>query len=395
MKGIINPYIQSETAFDEYTAWLQSRGDIWKVTDNVYMATSYTLVKEALADEATFAPNPIERKVENAIRDTNNEELKVTQEFLKSWMAWLRGEEHSQWKKTLLQNFHSLNDLEALVIRTSSEAVNNFFAKDAEERDLVKELIDPFISSIILRTLNYDETTPVDIRAWSVQIRQILDPVWSGNTVQNVNRGLVELTDTLMGESVLGPNFLEKSFKQLNLKERNFLYGNLQFFVVAGIETSIYFFARAILILLETGLYKSIDWNNPREVKVVSEELIRYISPAVFVQRETTRDTFLGNQPIPEGSVMLLNINAANRDATVFSNPFELDFARPHYNHIAFGYKKHICFGKALSLLEINNFLPVFFKELGRYEAVEVVHTQYEKITLLRGLQSLRVKLCP
>jgi|GEM_PF-1422851 len=394
MKGIINPYIKSEKDFDEYTQWLQSKGNVWKVADKVYMATSYQEVKEALSDETVFAPNDIEKKLEKIIQSTQDDRLVSTQQFLKNWLAWLRGEEHSRWKKNLLLNFHSMNDLDEIVKQTTEQSIQDFFMGASGEKDLVSELIDPFVGNVILKTLNYDESTKLDIRFWSLKIRQILDPVWNAETVKNTNEGLNGLTQELI-EKKNSSNFLDKTVEQLGITDLNFLYGNLQFYILAGVETSIYFLARAILVLVETGLYKTINWDNPKEVKVIAEELLRYVSPAVFVQRETTRSVTLGGQEMPEGSMVLLNICAANRDPSVFDDPYQLNFNRSNNSHIAFGYKKHVCFGKALSLLEIVNFLPRFFGELQKYQKVEIISTEYEKITLLRGLKSLRVKLCP
>lgn len=358
------------------------------------MVTSYQYVKEALSDEVVFAASDIEKKLEKVIQSTQDDSLLSIQKFLKNWMFWLRGEEHSKWKKNLLLNFHSMNDLDEIVKQTTEQSIQDFFKGASGEIDLVSELIDPFVGNVILKTLNYDESTKLDIRFWSLKIRQILDPVWNAETVKNTNEGLNGLTQELI-EKKNSSNFLDKTVEQLGITDLNFLYGNLQFYILAGVETSIYFLARAILVLVETGLYKTINWDNPKEVKVIAEELLRYVSPAVFVQRETTRSVTLGGQEMPEGSMVLLNICAANRDPSVFDDPYQLNFNRSNNSHIAFGYKKHVCFGKALSLLEIVNFLPRFFGELQKYQKVEIISTEYEKITLLRGLKSLRVKLCP
>lgn len=395
MKGIINPYIRSEHAFDEYTRWLQSRGEVWHIANNVYMVTSYRGVREALSDDELYATNDIEKKIEKIIQQTGDTRLAKSRPYLQQWLIWMRGDGHSHWKKNLLQNFHSLNDLTEIVTHSAQRAIGQFFSKPQQERELVSELLDPFVSRVILKTLNYNETSQIDIRQWSMQIRQILDPVWNDETIHNTSNGLAGLTRLLKDNKIFGPNFLDKTFEEQNLEDLNILYGNLQFFILAGVETSLYFFARAILVLLETGLYKTVEWDNPREVKIVTEELLRFISPVVFLQRETTASVRLGGVDIPQGAVLMLNTNSANRDPAVFKDPFHLDFHRSHYNHISFGHKKHVCFGKALSLLEITTFLPLFFKEIRKHKKIEVIAAEYEKMTLLRGLKALRIVPCP
>src|SRR3546814_20084423 len=84
------------------------------------------------------------------------------------------------------------------------------------------------------------------------------------------------------------------------------------------------------------------------------EELLRYVSPVVYMRRRATRDTELRGVPIAEGDRVVMYYGAANRDPEVFDRPHELDLRRPPNHHMAFGGGgPHFCLGATLAPIEI------------------------------------------
>src|SRR3546814_12404388 len=85
------------------------------------------------------------------------------------------------------------------------------------------------------------------------------------------------------------------------------------------------------------------------------EELLRYVSPVVYMRRRATRDTELRGVPIAEGDRVVMYYGAANRDPEVFDRPHELDMRRSPNHHVAFGGGgPHFCPGAHIELLEID-----------------------------------------
>ncbi|MBX3479892.1 MAG: cytochrome P450 [Caulobacter sp.] len=84
-------------------------------------------------------------------------------------------------------------------------------------------------------------------------------------------------------------------------------------------------------------------------------EFIRMVSPVIYMRRTATKDTEVAGQRILEGQKVIMYYGAANRDAAVFDNPDQLDVTRPNADkHIAFGYGPHVCIGKRVAQLQLE-----------------------------------------
>ena len=113
------------------------------------------------------------------------------------------------------------------------------------------------------------------------------------------------------------------------------------------------------LILNPGEKQKLID--DPSKIEVAVEEMIRWVSPIVNMNRTVTRDTELHGEKLREGDRVLLLYPAANRDEREFANPDRFDVERWPNHHVAFGgYGVHHCLGASLARLE----LKILFEEV-------------------------------
>jgi cytochrome P450 len=92
------------------------------------------------------------------------------------------------------------------------------------------------------------------------------------------------------------------------------------------------------------------------------EELLRWVSPVVYMRRTATCDTELNGVPIAEGQKVVMYYGSANRDPEAFGpTAGELDLARSPNAHIAFGGGgPHFCLGAHIARVEIS----ALFREL-------------------------------
>jgi cytochrome P450 len=85
------------------------------------------------------------------------------------------------------------------------------------------------------------------------------------------------------------------------------------------------------------------------------DEMIRMVSPVIYMRRTATVDTEVGGQKIAEGEKVIMYFSAANRDPSVFPNPDQLDVRRPNASkNIAFGFGPHVCIGKRVAQLQLE-----------------------------------------
>ncbi len=91
------------------------------------------------------------------------------------------------------------------------------------------------------------------------------------------------------------------------------------------------------------------------------DEMLRWGTPVMNFRRTATRDTELGGQQISEGDKVVFWHISANRDETMFPDPYRFDIGRSPNEHMAFGSGgPHYCLGANLARMEIR----VMFEEL-------------------------------
>ena len=83
------------------------------------------------------------------------------------------------------------------------------------------------------------------------------------------------------------------------------------------------------------------------------EESIRWEGPLLITSREAAADTEVGGVPIPKGSMVVVNVGAANHDETRWERSDEFDIFRESQPHIAFGHGVHMCLGMHLARMEM------------------------------------------
>lgn len=84
---------------------------------------------------------------------------------------------------------------------------------------------------------------------------------------------------------------------------------------------------------------------DPALVPGAVEEILRWVTPLNNMFRRAAIDTEVGGQPIHRGDRLILLYPSANRDETVFDDPFRFDIRRDPNPHLAFGFGTHLCIG--------------------------------------------------
>ncbi len=102
------------------------------------------------------------------------------------------------------------------------------------------------------------------------------------------------------------------------------------------------------------------------------EEMLRYISPVVYMRRTAKEDTEIAGQAIAAGDKVALYYGSANRDEAAFENPQAFDIERTPNHHVAFGATgAHFCLGAKLARFEIDALLREVLTRMSGLELVE------------------------
>ena len=128
--------------------------------------------------------------------------------------------------------------------------------------------------------------------------------------------------------------------------------------------------AGGLLALLEHRDQLELLQAEPELIDAAADELIRYVSPVKHFMRNCQAPFTLRDTTFEPGDLLYLSFASANRDESVFADPFRLDVRRENASsHLAFGFGRHFCLGAHLARMEIR----ALFKELlGRLERIEL-----------------------
>jgi cytochrome P450 len=100
------------------------------------------------------------------------------------------------------------------------------------------------------------------------------------------------------------------------------------------------------------------------------EEMLRWVSPVIYMRRTATTDTELAGHVIEAGDKVVMYYGAANRDPAVFDAPERFDITRSPNPHVAFGGGgPHYCLGANLARLEIDAILREILSRLPDIES--------------------------
>src|SRR5205823_5717069 len=88
------------------------------------------------------------------------------------------------------------------------------------------------------------------------------------------------------------------------------------------------------------------------------DEMLRWVSPVIYMRRTATQDCELAGTPITTGDKVVMYYGSANRDERAFTGPDRFDVGREPNEHIAFGGGgPHFCLGSHIARVEIQALL--------------------------------------
>jgi cytochrome P450 len=132
---------------------------------------------------------------------------------------------------------------------------------------------------------------------------------------------------------------------------------------------------------------------DPSLIPGAREELLRIVSPVIYMRRTATVDTEIAGQKIRAGDKVVRYFGAANHDERQFPDPDRIDIRREPNTHIAFGAGAHVCLGQHIARVEID---CMFQEVLARLHDIELAaEPAWLASNFISGIRHMPIRFRP
>jgi cytochrome P450 len=136
----------------------------------------------------------------------------------------------------------------------------------------------------------------------------------------------------------------------------------------AGHDTSKNALASGICALAQNpGEFEKLK-RNPERVPSAVEEILRWTSPVNYMKRVVAKDLDFHGQKLSKGDNLVLFYASANRDESIFEDPFAFRVDRNPNPHLAFGIGEHFCLGSHLARASLRAILQELVSQIDSLE---------------------------
>jgi cytochrome P450 len=377
----------------EAFAWLREHDPVhWHEEPNgpgFWAVTRFEDVKLVGRDPATFSSaQGIMIPGEAGIRDQGPGAPRM--------MISMDPPDHGSYRRMVIPDFipKAVKDMAPRVVALAAEIIDGVIEKG--ECDLVTDVAGLMPSYVIAEMLGlpladgvalYDLTetihstpdpdSPGAGAAAAMQMLQYAHGVWEDRRASPRD----DLSTKLAHATVDGEPLSEVDFGMFFL-----------LLVDAGGDTTRNLVATGLLALLEhPDQLDRLQADLDGRLNTAIEELLRWVSPVVYMRRTATRPTELHGQQIARGDKVVMYYGSANRDPSAFTSPETFDIGRWPNEHVAFGGGgPHFCLGAHLGRSEIQAMLREILTRLDGLRIAQ--EPEWLPSTFISGVKHLPVE---
>jgi cytochrome P450 len=162
--------------------------------------------------------------------------------------------------------------------------------------------------------------------------------------------------------------------------------------IAAGTHTTMHAVSNAISVLADHPRSRQLLAAEKLPIDRFAEEVLRFTSPVQRIYRTAVKPLEIGDQRIPPGDFLCLDLGRANRDPRAFDNPDTFDPNREPKRSLAFGHGIHHCLGAALARVELAAAIKVIQRRVTR---IDHAGPSVPVTGVFGGFESLPVELTP
>lgn len=304
------------------------------------------------------------------------------------WLMYLNGDLHRKLRIALGKVLFSY-DFDRLIQEAVKDSIHHF--QDYQELDLV-DFSKYFIFHILIRFIGLKDFASFEkVVEFSNLAARSQDIFVSKQMYLSMNECFIK------GKGL----FSEGDFKAKLVKElegfefeEDDYYSILAVTLMAFFETSKDNLALTLhSILSNPSLKESVINANQKDIKLISEECIRYTSPLQFTVRISKNEEIIQGQHFAAGTRFVLGIASANRDEEIFESPDEILPDRQINPHLAFGAGPHLCLGALIARKEMEFGLKPMVEFLQKFDIDSTQPLEWGNQIFMRTLERAMVKM--
>ncbi len=138
--------------------------------------------------------------------------------------------------------------------------------------------------------------------------------------------------------------------------------------ILAGLDTVTAAVGFSLLELARRPQLRAMLRDNPKQIRVFIEEIVRLEPSAPVAPRVTTEPVTVGGMTLPAGSPVRLCMAAVNRDGSDAMSTDELVMDGKVHRHWGFGGGPHRCLGSHLARLELTLLVGEWLNQIPDFE---------------------------
>ncbi|MEV8375941.1 cytochrome P450 [Kribbella sp. NPDC056861] len=260
--------------------------------------------------------------------------------------------------------------------------------------DLHAGLAYPLPVAVICRLLGVPEDDQELFHSLSERMADLTIGAEAHRARDEFNRymaGLIEAKRPQLGEDVISDLVRAQSADEtFDYDEMIRLCVGLLF---AGHETTVNRIGLGTLFLLtREDQWATLCAAPDARVDAAVEEIMRLGAPGdLGLLRYAHTDIEAAEVTIQRGDAVILSVNAANRDTSVYSDAETFDPDRPERTHLGFGHGAHFCIGASLARTELRVVFATLARRLPGLRLGKPVDELEVRTTLTGGVTALPV----
>lgn len=277
--------------------------------------------------------------------------------------------EHTRFRK-ILQPFFSpktLNEMLPSLQKQALDIIDDVVTKG--ECEVVADIAIPYPSQVFLTLFGLPLEDRDRLIAWKDSVIALADsPTLEGHDLTPAMELLAYLTEAVNERRANpGPDILSQVLTGDDALDDAEVMGLSFLFVLAGLDTVTAAMSMALLELARNPELRTTLRDNPDQMSVFVEEIVRLEPPAPMLPRVTTTEVTIGDFTLPADARVRLCVAAINRDDSDAISTNDVVMDGKVHRHWGFGGGPHRCLGSHLARMELTLVLDEWLKRIPEF----------------------------